>query len=304
MALSFDANTSLRARRVVIVFPRLCSGQVLLGDLPNSTLSAMAGFTAYIDESGCDGFNLQAGTSEFLILGSVITRTANLKQFDEATSEMNDLAAKPSDWRLRTFKKLNSAPSQRWLIAKGFSALRIQVVAVAIHKPSLREKGWKVDKDDLYFQASKFLLERISWSCRDAHAAQSAGPDPMVDVVFSKRGKLRYDRLAEYMARLKSDPKAYGTNADWNHLDPQLVRAEPHSDSNACHIATDHFVSAVGAALERKVHGMFDDRYVRIWGDKFYRPKQRVLNNGLKFWPSEGLKFIQDDERGGWLEII
>jgi hypothetical protein len=263
----------------------------------------MAGFTTYIDESGCDGFDFANGSTEFLVLGALTCRTANLGQYADAVTAIRSATRKPQDWTFKSFKKLNSTHGQRWCIAKHLAATKCNVVAVAVHKPSLTEQGWNENKEDLYFQASKFLLERVSWACRDTHGVAAAQPDGKVEIIFSKRGGLRYEDLVTYMSRLKADPVKYATKADWNHLDPDLVKNEAHDDSNPAHLAVDHFVSALGCALEAKEHGMFDDRYVRLWADRFYRSNGRAMGNGMKIWPNEGHTALQNGPRGAWLKM-
>jgi Protein of unknown function (DUF3800) len=262
----------------------------------------VSGFTAYIDESGCDGFDFGNGSSEFLVLGAVICRTENLYQFDEAVARVRLDCRKPADWYFKSFKKLNNAKGQRWAIASRLAELRLEVVAVAVHKPSLSKEGWQRNKEDLYFQATKFLLERISWSCRDSHEISPVS-DPVADIIFSKRGGLRYSELCAYMRTLRSDPQKYATKADWHHLDPDRVRDESHDISDARHSAVDHFVSGLGAAFERKEYGMFDDRYVRLWADRFYRPNGRAIGNGLKVWPNAGYDALREDARGDWMKV-
>lgn len=101
----------------------------------------MAGFTTYIDEFGCDGFDFAHGSSEFLVLGALTCRTANLGQYAEAVAAIRQATRKPQDWAFKSFKKLSGTQGQRWCIAKTFAATKCQVVAVAVHKPSLTEQG-------------------------------------------------------------------------------------------------------------------------------------------------------------------
>ncbi len=265
----------------------------------------MSDYSAYIDESGCDGFDFDNGSTDFLVLGAVIARTSGLVQFDAAIAKARVAARKPEFWTFGTFKDLKSAAAQRWALAKALSAVKCQVVAVAVHKKSLTEGGWQQSKDDLYFQASKFLLERISWSIRDVNSVKSEG-DPRCRIVFSRRGSLRYDQLARYMERLRADPSRYSTNADWNHLDPGLVTDEPHDNANALHLAADHFSAAIGSALNVQQPGlldMFDDRYARLWAERFYKSNGRVVGNGLKIWPNEGYSPLRNDQRGQWMKM-
>ena len=54
----------------------------------------MAGFSAFIDESGCDGFEFGCGASEILVIGAVVCRTSNVKQFDEAAKKLAETCNK------------------------------------------------------------------------------------------------------------------------------------------------------------------------------------------------------------------
>ncbi|GMN12841.1 hypothetical protein [Altererythrobacter sp. MTPC7] len=223
----------------------------------------MTGITAYIEESGCDGFEFEDGSSDFLVLGAVISRTSNLGQFDEAVTDIRAALRKDAGYTCQSFKKLNSAPQKRWAISANLAKRKIQTVAVAIHKPSLDKEEWATNKDDLYFYGSQFLAQRISWACRAAHEAK-AEADPICRIVFSQRGHLRYDDFKGYIRRLRDNPERYTVDMAWEHVDPDHIDAEVHDDRVVGHLAADHFVSSIGSALEFKEYGQFDDRYARI----------------------------------------
>lgn len=260
----------------------------------------MAGYTAFIDESGDDGFNFEGGSSDFIVVAAIISRTSNLGQFRDAVQKARERAKKSSGWTFGTFKKLNGSPAQRWLLADQFASLAVQSCCVVIHKRGLTEPGWKSKKEDMYFHASKFLIERISWACRDTDAKR-AEDDPTCSIIFSRRGGLRYENLQNYVRRLQSSPQEYGTNAEWRHINPDLIVCEDHSDGNACHLAADHFASAVGCAIEVKDHGSFDDRYARIWRKKIYSYNGKMEGNGFKIWPESGVPYLRSDPRGFWI---
>ena len=260
----------------------------------------MAGYTAFVDESGDDGFNFEGGSTDFIVVAAIISRTSNLDQFGDALRKARGKARKSTGWVFPTFKKLNNAPVQRWLLADQFSCLAVQTCCVLIHKRGLSEPGWQSRKEDMYFHASKFLIERISWACRDTDA-KKAEVDPVCNIIFSRRGGLRYEKLQTYVRRLQSSPQEYDTKAEWRHIDPNLITCEDHSDSNACHLAADHFASAVGCAVELKDYYSFDDRYARIWTKKIYSYKGRIEGNGLKIWPESGTSYLRADPRGFWI---
>lgn len=262
----------------------------------------MPGYTAYIDESGCDGFDFENGSSDFLVLGAVVCRTSRLSDMQDVVTRAKKASRKPPGYTFKSFKKLNTASAQRWCIAKHLAEAPCQVVAVAVYKPGLTEKGWKQDKSDLYFQASKFLSERVSWACRDTHTKR-AEPEPACRIVFSNRKSLRYEDFRKYLQTLRSDPQKYSSNADWNHLVPEEVTDQDHDDTNPMMLAVDHFASAIGCALELKDHGQFDDRYARLWHPRFYSSEGLILGNGMKVWPNDGLNMLKSDPRGGWMRL-
>jgi hypothetical protein len=261
----------------------------------------MPGFTAFVDESGCDGFEFDRGSTDFLVIGAIICRTENIGQYADALTRARTECRKPPDWQFKSFKRMGSSDGQRWRVVSEFAKTQAQVVSTAIYKPGLDAQGWRDNAGDLYFQASKFLIERISWACRDTHL-KLASPDPFVRIVFSERGGLRYDRFRAYMERLRGDPAKYSTNAAWEHLDPNLIVSEPHDDANASHLAADYLASSIGTALERRDQGVFDDRFARLWADRFYHSNGRRMGNGFKVWPDAGLALLRTDPRGHWLK--
>jgi hypothetical protein len=260
----------------------------------------MAAFTAYIDESGCDGFAFDRGSSDFLVIGAVLCRTATLCRYQQAVDDARVALRKDPAWRFKSFKDLGSV-SQKWAIVDRLSASPGRCVAVAIYKPALVAEGWADNPGDLYFQASKFLVERISWACRDAPGP--AEDDPRVRIVFSERKGLRYEAFRDYLRRLRADPVRYQTRAEWAHLDPDLVDHAVHDDGEAPLLAADYFAASLGLALERKDQGVFDDRFARLWARKLYRPNGRAVGNGLKVWPDDGLTFLRTDARGDWMKL-
>ncbi len=261
----------------------------------------MADFTAFIDESGCDGFSFEAGSSDFLVIAAVLCRTANVEQYNTALADARVACRKPKDWQFKSFKKMGSSPSQQWAITESFAARSCQAVAVAVYKPGLIEDGWRENPGDLYFHASKYLVERISFACRDTHAKLPAN-DPRVRIVFSERKGLRYDAFQGYLRRLRDEP-GHNTNTSWAHIDPDLVEPLAHDDSHAALLAADYLSAGLGLALERKDQGVFDDRFARLWAAKFYHSQGRVVGNGLKIWPDSGLAFLRQEARGDWIKM-
>lgn len=255
-------------------------------------------FVAYIDESGCEGSAVGRGASEFLVLAAVVVRIQNEHLLTDRLAAARISARKPEDWVWKTFKELNS-PSQRWLICGSFAACPIKCVAVSVHKPTLLRPEWHENHGDLYFYAAKMLAERISWVCRDGHRDNPA-EHPLCSIVFSDRQSLQYRNFQSHLRILKGDPIRYGTNADWDHISPELIESIPHDNNHAGLLAADYWASSLGAALEFKEHGILDDRFVRAWAERIYAPHGRISGNGLKFWPPPCLEILKEDGRRFW----
>lgn len=261
------------------------------------TIANSAGYTAYIDESGCDGFKFDEGSTNWLVLAAVVSRTANLAQYQAALNSAR-VALRKADkerWRFKTYKETNS-DAVKWAVVDAFSKTRCQAVAVAVFKPGLVRQGWAENPGDLYFHASKFLVERLSFACRDADRKR-AEPNRTCQVIFSKRGGLRYDRFQGYMRRLRAEA-AHGSKTDWRFIDPEAVSDEPHSDWNAAHLAADYLASSFGWAFNRRDQGVFEPRFARLWRDRVYSYGGRYVGNGLKVWPDEGLDELRADPIG------
>lgn len=256
-------------------------------------------FVAYVDESGCEGNAVGRGASEFIVVAAIVIRVQNEPMLAEGLAEARITARKPEGWVWKTFKDLNSQ-SQRWLLCETFAARPIQCVAVSVHKPTLLKPEWHANHGDLYFYAAKMLAERISWVCRDGHRANPA-EHPMCSIVFSDRQSLQYQNFQTHLRTLQGDPVRYSTNADWNHISPDLITSIPHDNNHAGLLAADYWASSLGAALEFKEHGILDDRFIRAWGPKIYAPNGRKAGNGLKFWPPPCLDIVRQDARSFWI---
>lgn len=105
--------------------------------------------------------------------------------------------------------------------------MRIDMACLAaglIHKPAISEpEKFAIGRHQLYRYASRLLLERVSWLCRD-HRKAGAG-DGFADIAFSNRAQISYDELRGYPEAQAKDLAAeieqaysrfpnFGDNAD------------------------------------------------------------------------------------------
>src|SRR3546814_3876858 len=93
--------------------------------------------------------------------------------------------------------------------------------SVLVHKPSLNEpETFQAEKFRLYFYLTRYLLERVSWLCRDHRRANEG--DGTAEVIFSNRSYMSYDAMRTYLCRLRDHAD---TRIDWSAFDPSAIRA-------------------------------------------------------------------------------
>ena len=155
---------------------------------------------AYIDESGDEGFVFadppEHASSEWFILSALAvpgaTEIAALRQIDAVMKPIE--RARGS---IIHFHKLNH--DQRVAMCTAIGESGATLVSILIDKWRLNN-AWLQHGYNLYFYATRYLLERISWLARDTHIG-NAPIDP-VKLVFSNRSKMSYDDLRAYVTKL------------------------------------------------------------------------------------------------------
>ena len=68
---------------------------------------------------------------------------------------------------------------------------RLREISVLVYKPCLNDPQTFRERYRLYFYTVRYLLGRVSWLCRDAHAQQPTG-DGTANVIFSNRSAMPY----------------------------------------------------------------------------------------------------------------
>ncbi len=83
---------------------------------------------------------------------------------------------------------------QRVPYIKRVGKLPIRTVSVLIHKPSIKEpEKFQSQKFRLYRYATRLLLERTYWLCRD-HRKKDEG-NGFADIIFSNRSIMSYEDI-------------------------------------------------------------------------------------------------------------
>ena len=242
-----------------------------------------ASFTAYIDESGDEGFVFlpgEKGSSRWLVLSAVVFRKAKDLEAVRVMREVRTLLGKDPKKALhfREMKHEHRVPYVRAL-----ATAPMRTVSVLIHKPSITEpEKFQNEAFRIYRYATRLLVERVSWLCRDTRKDNEG--DGSCELIFSNRSAMSYEDLRKYLRLLKDKP---GTDAriDWNAIRPQQVPAVNHDQLAGLQMA-DAVASSLFFAVNLTQYSEVEDRYFRMLRPTIYRhAKTGELGYGLKFWP-------------------
>ena len=253
-------------------------------------------YRVYVDESGDEGFVFRpdrSGSSEWFVLSAVVARASHDRSLIELVDAMRaQLGKKPRE--PLHFRKLKH--EHRLPFAAKIAAARLRVVSVLVHKPSIQEPEKFSERFLLYRYASRYLLERVSWLCRD-HAIEGA---TAAKVTFSNRSAMSYEELRGYLRRLKENTQEFDVRIDWDAIDPDRVEARTHDSLCGLQVA-DAVASAFFFGVNRSRHGFSEPRYAQLLAPVAYRHKGAALGYGVKLWPKEIAGRIADLEGAEWI---
>lgn len=240
-------------------------------------------FTAYIDESGDEGFMFlpgEKGSSRWLVLSAVVFRKSKDLEAVRVMREVRALLNKDPKKALH-FREMKH--EHRVPYVRAISTAPIRTVSVLIHKPSITEPEiFQRQPFLLYRYATRLLVERVSWLCRDTRKDNEG--DGSCQLIFSNRSAMSYEDLRNYLLQLKDKP---GSDAriDWDAIKPEKVRAVNHDQLAGLQMA-DAVASSHFFAVNLTQYGEVEDRYFSMLRPTIYRhAKSGELGYGLKFWP-------------------
>jgi len=156
-----------------------------------------------------------------------------------------------------------------------------RVSGVFTHKPVIPD-GIYVDKNQLYHYMTRYLIERLSWLCRDYRPLVPEG-DGRCKIVFSRRGGMNYEDFQNYLRTLKAnfDPDI---RIHWPVIDIDGVEAVDHGQRYGLQLA-DLAVSGLRAALEFDRYGNLEPRFAEILRPLIYSRNGKCLSYGAKLVP-------------------
>lgn len=250
-------------------------------------------FTAFVDEAGDEGFALAEGSSRWFTLSAVIVRTANEMSVVRLIDAVRGTLGR-TDRNPLHFKKLRH--HSRLALVSQIGNASLCWMTVLCDKSAIAEPASFQKSHRLYFYSARYLLERVSWYCRDAKKLEDAG-NGTVRVVFSNRGSMSYDEFRDYMHRLKNESDYFNCKIDWKTLDVDAICARKDDQMLGLQIA-DAVASSCFHACE-PLKGFSEPRYVEQLLPRVYAYAGRKrLRYGLKFWPAPAEQAVESDTTG------
>jgi len=242
-------------------------------------------FRVYVDESGDEGFVFNpdgSGSRRWLVLSAVVTRQKNDLSLVRMLTEVRRTLGKEPKKQLH-FSKLKH--EQRVPYVRQIAAIPVRTISVLVHKPSIREpENFQSEKFLLYRYATRLLLERLSWFCRD-HRNEGEG-NGKAEIIFSNRSNMSYEDMRAYLRRLKEKSDPNEVRIDWSFVDPDHVSAVNHEQLAGLQVA-DAVASSLYYAVQSSQYGEVEEKYAMLLQPTFYRHKGKAIGYGVKFWPED-----------------
>lgn len=244
-------------------------------------------FIAYVDESGDEGFVFNtdgSGSSRWFVLTAAVIRKINDLQMVACLKEVRTVLQKDPKTPLH-FVDLRH--EQRVPYIRRVGALPLRTISVLIYKPLITEpEKFQNTKYLLYHYATRLLLERVSWLCRD-HRKPGEG-DGFTEIIFSNRSNMSYEEIRHYLRLLRhqSETNPQKVQVDPTVIDPDRISAVEHSRRAGLQVA-DAVASGIHFALKVNRYGETESGYLPHLKNTLYRHKGEVMGYGLKFWPED-----------------
>jgi hypothetical protein len=257
-------------------------------------MASAPSFVAYVDESGDEGFKFSQGSSRWFVVSALVVRRTN----DQHVVLTADNARRAMGLEKRaTFHFRKLAHEKRLPLVAEIAKGPFRLISIVIDKRSIDEPDTFQKKNILYFYAMRYLLERVSWVCRDKLGKHDPG-DGTVHLVFSQRQAMKYADLLTYLNRLRERDDV---TIEWSVITPDLSRvtAVPHAQRAGLLLA-DAVASACYFAVEER-YGFTEEHYIRVLRPIFYERDKVCLRYGLKFWPAKCESLFSSDPLLKWV---
>jgi hypothetical protein len=243
-------------------------------------------FIAYVDESGDDGLpgtyrttGHQGGSSNWFTISASLWRYSRDLECVQWRNEIRNQL--PGQASKKTLHCNDLTHQQRVMACQVLATKAIRSICVMANKPVIPPDVY-TQKNQLYFYMSRYLIERISWFCRDMRPEVAEG-DGRVKIIFSRRGGLSYAGFRGYLTRLRSGDQE-GIQIQWNVIDVESIESKDHSTRAGLQIA-DLIAYCMTAGLEPDAYGNCELRYARVLRPLIYHRRGNYLSYGVKLVP-------------------
>lgn len=242
-------------------------------------------FIAYIDESGDDGLRKfrepggQGGASAWIAISACVIRYSSDL---EAVKWRDEISARMPEKKSRAIHFAEMNHNQKVMAAQSLADKPIRALSVVANKKALRD-GVYCEKNQLYFYLTRYLIERLSWLCRDLRPQVPEG-DGRLKIVFSRRGGMSYLQFTEYLDRLKNTGNDL-VRIHWPVIDIPGIEAIDHSRRAGLQLS-DIIASSFTAGFEPDRYGNCERRYAEILKPIVYNRSGNYLSYGLKIVPN------------------
>jgi hypothetical protein len=147
-------------------------------------------FNVYIDESGDEGFVFEEfpkGSSKWFVISALIVHKDSDSVLRDTAAEIRRKCGFAPKHVLH-FSDLNH--ERRVYLINRIASLPVRVASVIVHKEEIEKPETFTEAAfRLYFYATRLLLERVSWFCRD-HARQQRLDGCEAHLTFEHRRRM------------------------------------------------------------------------------------------------------------------
>jgi hypothetical protein len=191
-------------------------------------------------------------------------------------------------------------PERREQVVQCFTAdpSLFRAVLIMVHKPSLADPETFNESNRLYFYFTRYLLERVSWLCRDSREQRlKEHGDGTARVVFSSMDEVSHDRIRNYL----SDLQRKTTTIDWGVIRPDLFITRKPSQHAGLQIA-DSLASGFFCGDHPTDHKR-SPRWCEMWKPMLYSRNSKYRGYGIKIFPPAAEKQIAQGTLSAWAKL-
>jgi hypothetical protein len=255
-------------------------------------------FIAYIDEAGDEGLSGRwrepgkgGGSSHWLSIGATVWRMS--RDLDAVRWGRTISSKLPQQKRHKPLHFMEMDHPQRIMAIGELEGKPFRIVSVIVNKTGINPENY-LGRNQLYHYICRYLIERISWLCRDLRPHVPEG-DGRVKLVFSRKRTMNYQHFRDYVQRLRNmnDPEI---RIHWPVVDIFGIEAHDHGARIGLQIA-DLAVSGLAAALEPDFYGNVEPRFARSLKPHVYARNGNYMSYGTKMFPPAEQLELSDQQR-------